>query len=80
MRQGRLFCLALFHQQNHLGGFDDEYYTYNYTGHPLTKRHVHSTVTYSYNVRSWLMGISSTHFQESLSYNATNVPDSGPGD
>ena len=30
------------------------------------------TVTYTYNVRNWLTGISSTHFTETLAYNTAN--------
>lgn len=36
--QGRL---VQSHRQNHLGGYEDEYYTYNFTGQVLTKKHIH---------------------------------------
>lgn len=34
--------LVQSHSQNHLGGFDDVYYTYDFTGNVLSKKHVHS--------------------------------------
>ena len=119
--------LVQSHQQNHLGGYEDEYYTYNFTGTTATKKHVHSAtgqatltelysytydgadrllstthklnndtpmtlsantydaigrlyskqmmdgdnISYTYNVRNWLTGISSTNFTETLAYNST---------
>jgi RHS repeat-associated protein len=119
--------LVQSHQQNHLGGYEDEYYTYNFTGTTATKKHIHSAtgqstqtelytytydgadrllstthklnndtpmtlstntydavgrlyskqmmdgdnISYTYNVRSWLTGISSTNFIETLAYNST---------
>lgn len=119
--------LVQSHQQNHLGGYEHEYYTYNFTGTTATKNHVHSAtgqstqtelytytydgadrllstthklnndtpmtlstntydavgrlsskqmmdgdnISYTYNVRSWLTGISSTNFIETIAYNST---------
>ena len=121
--------LVQSHSQNFIGGFDDVYYTYNFSGTVASKKLTHTaygttlsntelytntydsgdrltnvthklnsnaavtltvntydavgrlltkkpmnteTVTYAYNVRNWLTGISSTHFTESLAYNAAN--------
>lgn len=117
--------LVQSHSSNHLGGYNHEYYNYNFTGTVATKKLVHSasgkttqtelysntydvsdrlksvthklnsystvtleantydavgrlftrkqmsneTVTYANNVRSWLTGISSTHFTETMAYN-----------
>ena len=116
--------LVQSHAQNHLSGFEHDYYTYNFIGTTATHKHVHSasgqttqtelynytydvadrltgttyqlnnntavtlgintyddvgrlftkkpmnqeTVTYGYNVRSWLQNISSTNFEQTLSY------------
>lgn len=117
--------LVQCHSQNDLGGYNDEYYTYNFTGTVATKKLIHSatgkatqtelytntydsadrltnvthklnnnspvtltvntydavgrlqtkkpmnveTITYSYNVRSWLTGINSAQFSEDIAYN-----------
>ena len=47
--------------------------TYDAVGRLLTKKPMNAeTVTYAYNVRNWLTGISSTHFTETLAYNTSN--------
>ena len=44
--------------------------TYDAVGRLLTKKPMNlETITYSYNVRSWLQKISSTHFDQILTYN-----------
>ena len=120
--------LVQSHCMNDVGGFDDEYYTYNFAGTIATRKLTHSrtgmpaqtefytytydvadrltnvshrlnsnstvaltvntydavgrlltkkpmnaeTVTYTYNVRNWPTGISSTHFTEVLAYNTAS--------
>ena len=119
--------LVQAHRQNHLGGINHEYFTYNFSGTVATKKLVHTAsgmatqtelytntydaadrltnatyrlnnntviplafntydsigrlqtkrvmnieyIQYTYNVRSWLTGISSPRFTETLAYNAT---------
>ena len=116
--------LVQSHAQNHLSGFEHDYYTYNFTGTTAAHKHVHSalgqntqtelynysydgadrltgttyklnnntaitlclntydavgrlgtkipmnqeTITYGYNVRSWLRNITSTNYIQTLSY------------
>src|SRR5690554_34853 len=44
-------------------------YTYDEVGRTKTKKLGSETSTYSYNVRSWLTGISGTRFNQTLVYN-----------
>lgn len=47
--------------------------TYDAVGRLLTKTPMNSeTITYAYNIRSWLTGITSTRFTQTLAYNANN--------
>lgn len=64
--------LSTTHQLNNNTAVTLTLNTYDEVGRLATKKPLNiETVTYGYNVRNWLQRISSTHFDQILSYNTT---------